>query len=100
MNCPADVYQPSPRKLARTFFDDIDYSKYKYVARVSKCGCIRVNGSKKIFISDVFAGHEVGIKEADQDIWSINFMNYELGFFDFTDQKFSPAANPFLSITD
>jgi transposase InsO family protein len=100
MKSPADIYEPSKKRLARTFFEDIDYSGFKYIARVSKCGCIRVNGSKSIFISDVFAGQEVGVRETEDKIWSVNFMEHELGFFDWTAQKFSPASNPFLSITN
>jgi transposase InsO family protein len=96
MKTPSDIYVVSKKRLPITTFEDIDYSDSKFVARVSKCGCIRVNGSNKMFISDVFAGQYVGIKEVDDRIWSVNFMEHEIGFFDFTSQKFSPATNPFL----
>ncbi|MCP4652505.1 MAG: IS481 family transposase, partial [Candidatus Omnitrophica bacterium] len=37
---------------------------------------------KKIHLSQAFAGQDVGIKEINDDIWQVTFMNYDLGFFD------------------
>jgi putative transposase len=38
-----------------------------------RCICL---GSKKINLSQVFAGQAVGIKEVRDDIWLVSFMNY------------------------
>ena len=35
---------------------------------------------KKINISTVFAGQNLGIKEVDEGIWLVSFMQYDLGY--------------------
>ena len=42
-----------------------------------------------------FAGQAVGIKEIDDGIWLVSFMNYDLGYFDLEGVRFDPIANPF-----
>jgi len=37
---------------------------------------------KKIHLSTVLAGQDVGIKQVDERIWLVSFMNYDLGYFD------------------
>ena len=37
---------------------------------------------RKINLSTVFAGQNVGVKEVDEQIWLVSFMHYDLGFFD------------------
>jgi hypothetical protein len=39
-----------------------------------------VDGRKKINFSTVFAGQAVGIKEVQNDIWLVSFMD-DLGYF-------------------
>ncbi len=39
-------------------------------------------GGRKINLSVVFAGQNVGIKEVSEKIWLVTFMQYDLGFFD------------------
>jgi putative transposase len=94
MNCPADIYQPSQRQYP-TIIEDYDYSTSDFTKRVSVCGSIRNKGSK-IFISDVFAGQEVGIKQIEDGIWEVSFMEYPLGFFSEGGERFSPGPNPFI----
>ena len=50
---------------------------------------------KKINLSDVFAGQKVGIKEVNDQIWLVSFMNYDLGYFDEETCRVEPLANPF-----
>ena len=37
---------------------------------------------KRVNISTVLAGQRLGIKEVDDGIWIVSFMNYDLGFVD------------------
>jgi len=48
---------------------------------VTHCGRICI-GRRKVNLSYVFAGKNVGIKEVSEKIWLVTFMNYDLGFFD------------------
>jgi len=43
----------------------------------------------------VFAGQTVGIKQTDERIWLVSFMDYDLGYFDDETCRLEPLANPF-----
>jgi len=43
----------------------------------------------------VFAGQTVGIKQTDDRIWFVSFMDYDLGYFDDETCRLKPLANPF-----
>ena len=49
----------------------------------------------KINLSQVFAGQTVGIKETDDGVWLVTFMDYDLGYFDVESKRLEPLANPF-----
>jgi hypothetical protein len=51
--------------------------------------------AKKINFSAVFAGQAVGIKEVQDDIWLVSFMDYDLGYFDLDTRVLEPLENPF-----
>jgi putative transposase len=92
MQCPADVYRPSPRPY--TGLSDIDYPLHDKTIVVTQCGRICL-GSIKINLSQVFAGQAVGIKEVHEDIWLVSFMDYDLGYFDLETRVLEPLENPF-----
>ena len=50
---------------------------------------------KKINISSVFAGQRLGIKEVDDGIWIVSFMQYDLGYIDLEQKTLQPLDNPF-----
>jgi Helix-turn-helix domain len=50
---------------------------------------------KRINISAVLAGQRVGIKEVDEGIWIVSFMQYDLGYIDLEQQTLQPLDNPF-----
>ncbi len=52
-------------------------------------------GSRKINLSQAFAGHTVGVREVVERIWLISFMHYDLGFFDHESGRVECAPNPF-----
>jgi putative transposase len=62
--------------------------------RATNCGRICF-GSRKINLSEVFAGQIVGIRENDDQIWLVSFLHYDLGFFDRDEVRVEPAPNPF-----
>ena len=61
---------------------------------VTRCGRICLK-RKKVNFSVVFAGQKVGIKEVGDGIWSVAFMDYDLGFFDLDSCRVEPGKNPF-----
>ena len=50
---------------------------------------------KRINISTVLAGQRVGIKEVDEGIWIVTFMQYDLGYIDLEQKTLQPLDNPF-----
>jgi hypothetical protein len=92
MKCPAEIYQPSPRPY--TGLPDIDYPFHDKTIVVTRCGRICL-GNKEINFSQVLAGQAVGIKEVQDDIWLVSFMDYDLGYFDLETRVLEPLENPF-----
>lgn len=54
-----------------------------------------VSVRKKINLSTCLAGQAVGIKEVDDGIWLISFMDYDLGYIDLEEKTLQPLNNPF-----
>ena len=89
---PGDVYTPSPRSYHPP--DEPDYPYHDRTIRVTRCGRICI-GKRKINFSTVFAGQVVGIREVEDQIWLVSFMDYDLGYFDNERGRVEPGPNPF-----
>jgi len=89
---PGDLFTPSVRVYRPP--PDPDYPFHDRTVRVTRCGRICI-GKRKINLSQVFAGQILGIKEVDDQIWLVTFLNYDLGFFDAQEGRVEPAPNPF-----
>jgi len=92
MQCPVQRYQPSSRPYRG--LPDLDYPFHDRAVTVTTCGRICFN-RQKINLSQVFAGQTVGIKQTDDRIWLVSFMNYDLGYFDDETCRLEPLTNPF-----
>jgi putative transposase len=92
MQCPAERYQPSARPYRG--LDPIDYPFHDRTLTVTRCGRICF-GHRKINLSKVLAGQNVGVKQITDHIWLVSFMTYDLGFFDNESCRVECAPNPF-----
>jgi transposase InsO family protein len=92
MACPATVYTPSPRPFSG--LPDIDYPFHDHDAMITACGRLCMH-RKKINISTVLAGQRVGLKEVDDGIWLVSFMQYDLGYVDLEARTLQTVDNPF-----
>jgi hypothetical protein len=61
---------------------------------VTNCGRLCLY-RKKINLSTCLAGQAVGIKEVDEGIWLVSFMDYDLGYIDLEEKTLQPLNNPF-----
>lgn len=93
MKYPSEVYKKSERIY--TGLPEVDYPMHDMVIRVTQCGRICYK-NLKINLSRVFAGHDVGIKEVDEKMWLVSFMDYDIGYFDEETRRVEPIENPFL----
>jgi putative transposase len=92
MATPASRYTASPR-LYRGL-DDLAYPFHDWTAVVTRCGRICYQ-RRKVNLSQVFAGQTVGVKQTDDHIWLVTFMDYDLGYFDDETCRLEPIADPF-----
>ena len=73
---------------------DLTYPLHDRDVLVTACGRICMH-RKRINISTVLAGQRVGIKEVDEGIWIVSFMQYDLGYIDLEQKTLQPLDNPF-----
>ena len=92
MKYPAELYVSSSRPYAG--LSDLQYPFHDRTITVTCCGRICI-GRRKINLSTVFAGQNVGIKEVSDKVWLVSFMQYDLGFFDHETGRVTSAENPF-----
>ena len=50
---------------------------------------------KEIHLSTVFAGYDVGLRQVEEDVWLVSFMDYDMGYFDLESRKVNAIENPF-----
>jgi transposase InsO family protein len=92
MKYPGELYSPSPR--AYNGLSEVEYPFHDRTVTVTQCGRICI-GRRKINLSGVFAGQNIGITEVSEKIWLVSFMQYDLGFFDHESGRVECAPNPF-----
>jgi hypothetical protein len=73
---------------------ELSYPFHDRTALVTCCGRICIY-KKKINLSTSLAGQAVGIKEVDDGIWLVSFMDYDLGYIDLEERTLQPLNNPF-----
>ena len=92
MRYPGEVYTPSARP-----YRDPEPPQYPFHDRtvcVTRCGRICI-GKRKINLSQVFSGQLVGIREVEEKIWLVSFLDFDLGYFDEKEGRVEPGPNPF-----
>ena len=93
MQMPAE---PSTRRRPRPYrgLEELDYPFHDWTRRDHHCGRICYK-RRKINLSQVFAGQNVGVKQVSDRIWLVTFMDYDLGYFDDETCRLEPIDNPF-----
>ena len=92
MKTPAEMYSASPRTYRG--LPELTYPLHDRDVLVTACGRICMH-RKRVNISTVLAGQRVGIKEVDDGIWIVSFMQYDLGYIDLEQKTLQPLDNPF-----
>jgi putative transposase len=89
---PSEIYRPSIREFKRP--EPLFYPLHDKTITVTQCGRICEAGMK-VSLSRAFAGQEVGIKEMEDGIWVVSFLDYDLGYFDDKSKRVEPVEDPF-----
>ena len=92
MKVPGDLYARSPRVYRG--LEDLTYPFHDRTVTVTRCGRMCF-GRRKINLSQVFAGQNVGVTQVGDRIWLVTFMDYDLGYFDDETCRLEPIDNPF-----
>lgn len=92
MKCPAEIYKPSKRIYQG--LPPVEYPMHDRTVNVTMCGRICIKKLKVNFCK-ALAGQAVGIKQVEEKIWLVTFMNFDLGYFDEESKRFEPLDNPF-----
>jgi putative transposase len=92
MKVPADVYARSARVYRG--LEALTYPFHDATFTVTQCGRICFK-SRKVNLSHVFAGQNVGVTQVGERVWLVTFMRYDLGYFDDETCRLEPIENPF-----
>jgi transposase InsO family protein len=92
MRMPAEAYSPSSKPYEG--LPELEYPFHDRDILVTACGRICM-ARKKINVSTVLAGQRLGIKEVDDGIWLVSFMQYDLGYIDLEQRTLQTIDNPF-----
>ena len=92
MRYPAELYTPSARPFRHP--EPPQYPFHDRTVCVTRCGRICI-GRRKINLSQVFSGQLLGIREVDEKIWLVSFLDFDLGYFDEVEGRVEPGPNPF-----
>jgi putative transposase len=92
MKVPADLYSRSTRVYRG--LEELTYPFHDGTFTVTQCGRICFRG-RKVNLSHVFAGQNVGVTQVGERVWLVTFMRYDLGYFDDETCRLEPIENPF-----
>jgi putative transposase len=92
MRVPADLYTRSARVYRG--LEELTYPFHDGTFTVTQCGRICFKG-RKVNLSHVFAGQNVGVTQVGERIWLVTFMQYDLGYFNDETCRLEPIENPF-----
>jgi len=92
MKVPADLYARASRVYRG--LEELTYPFHDATFTVTQCGRICFKG-RKVNLSHVFAGQNVGVTQVGERIWLVTFMRYDLGYFDDETCRLEPIENPF-----
>ena len=92
MATPASRYQPSTAALSGTRGARVSRPRLDRRRHALRAHLLSAPEDQ---LSQVFAGQKVGVKQTDDHIWLVTFMDYDLGYFDDETCRLEPIDNPF-----
>ena len=93
--CSAQHLKPlRPRRVSTVGWRSSSIRFTNWTAVVTRRGRICFQ-RRKVNLSQVFAGQKVGVKQTDEHIWLVTFMDYDLGYFDDETCRLEPIEDPF-----
>jgi transposase InsO family protein len=92
MKTPEEVYKPSQRPYRGV--TELHYPYHDQAAIVDERGRICIQG-QRICISQALQRQALGLKEVEDAVWLVSFMDYDLGYVDLERKTLQALDNPF-----
>jgi hypothetical protein len=97
---PGMLYQPSPRRFVAEPTEP-QYPLHDERRRVSVTGHLPLGRrNRRCFLTEALAGQYVGLRELDDRLWLVSFMELDLGVIDVKSSRFTPANTSEASTSD
>lgn len=94
---PASVYQPSSKKFPSSLAEPT-YPLHDLSAIVGPAGHIRFPGGGRslpnFFITAALRGQRLGLRELEDDVWLVSFLDFDIGELDLRVRRFNSYAPP------
>jgi hypothetical protein len=75
-------------------FRDFTAARHHFqIRRVNDAGDISWH-KKRLFISEVFRGEDIGLEKIEEGFYKVHFCSLEVGEFDVNDMRFRPGLRP------
>lgn len=88
---PGSIYSPSPRPFPDKL-PEPTYPLHDDILWVDRSGHIRLPMSRQVFVSEALAGQLLGLRELDDGLWLVSFLDKDLGLYDPKQGLFKPNA--------
>jgi len=85
---PSKLFKKSRKKYKKKL-DEIKYENCDAVRVVRQNGKMSLTSNRTAHISDCLAGQELGLKQIEEFVWRVQFMDIVLGHYDQKDNKFA-----------
>ena len=72
----------------------MSYPFHDKTVTLTNCGCIHLDG-KKIHFSTVSAGYNMGLRQIEDDVWLVSFMDCDMAYFDMESSRVKSLESSF-----
>jgi putative transposase len=97
MRRPTEVHAPSPRPFPGQL-PPLEYPLHDLATTVSGGGHLRIPGTgrrgARYYLSSALDGERVGLRETDDGMWLVSFLDIDLGTLDERSRRFTPTPLP------
>lgn len=91
MKRPAELYVVSTRAAPPR---PLEYPLHDDVRTISSSGHLTWGRRNRVFVARALAGHEIGMREVDDDLFLLSFAHLDLGWLDTRANRFSSTDRP------
>ena len=88
---PSKLYRKSTRRCPKRL-PHPRYSHHDFWCDVWRGGIVQLKTGHRFTLSSVFEGERIGLREVDEGLWLLTFVNLNLGHYDEKRRTFTPLS--------